>query len=59
MILLALFVVGAITAVTVALNGPFNGLSLLGLLLMLPAIWRGIFHDLYLYIPAFRRKAQT
>lgn len=55
MILLALFVAGATTAVTVALNGTFNGLSLLGLLLMAPPIWRD---GITITIPTFRRKAQ-
>lgn len=56
MILFALFLIGATTAVVNAVCGTSNGIAVIGLLLMLPAIWRGIFHDLYLYIP--RRKAR-
>lgn len=56
MILLALFVVGAFTALTNALLGPSNGVAVIGILLMAPAVARGITHDLYVYIPTLRKK---
>jgi hypothetical protein len=58
-ILLALFVVGAIVALANALLGPTNGVAVIGILLMAPAVARGLTHDLYVYIPTLRKKTRS
>lgn len=57
MILLILWLLGAVLGLVSAIAFESNGWAVIGLILMAPAMARGVTHDLIIYVPRKRTRS--